>query len=106
MNLNDLINKYIKEGYSSANAISKTCHDIILKRIYTSDLNRNVTIKGGVAMMAISKDKRRTTQDLDIDFIRYSLDDIAIINFIEKLNDMDIKIKISSPIKKTSSSRL
>ena len=51
-------------------------------------------------MMAISKDKRRATQDLDIDFIRYSLDDSAIRNFIEKLSDNDIKIKITSAIKK------
>ena len=39
-------------------------------------------------------------QDLDIDFIRYSLDDSAIETFIEKLNDKDIKIKITSPIKR------
>lgn len=32
--------------------------------------------------MAISKDKRRATQDLDMDFIRYSLDDSAIELFI------------------------
>lgn len=51
-------------------------------------------------MMAISKDIRRATQDLDIDFIRYSLDDSAIEAFIEKLNDKDIKIKITSPIKR------
>ena len=50
--------------------------------------------------MAISKDIRRATQDLDIDFIRYSLDDSAIEAFIEKLNDKDIKIKITSPIKR------
>ena len=65
-----------------------------------SSLNKNVTIKGGVVMMAISKDIRRATQDLDIDFIRYSLDDSAIEAFIEKLNDKDIKIKITSPIKR------
>lgn len=51
-------------------------------------------------MMAISKDIRRATQDLDIDFIRYSLDDSAIEAFIEKLNDKDIKIKITSSIKR------
>lgn len=41
-------------------------------------------------MMAISKDIRRATQDLDIDFIRYSLDDSVIEAFIEKLNNKDI----------------
>ena len=100
MNLNSIFNDYINNGYSNANAISKTCQDIILSKINSKGLNKNVTIKGGVIMMAISKDERRATQDLDIDFIRYSLDDTAISAFIEKLNDKDIKIKITLPIKK------
>ncbi len=100
MNLNSIFNDYLNSGYSRAFAISKTCQDIIISKISNAGLNKNVTIKGGVVMMAISKDKRRATQDLDIDFIRYSLDDTAISAFIEKLNDKDIKIKIISPIKK------
>lgn len=100
MNMNTIFNNYLANGYSNLNAISKTCQDIILAQISNSSLNKNVTIKGGVVMMAISKDIRRATQDLDIDFIRYSLDDSSIEAFIEKLNDKDIKIKITSPIKR------
>lgn len=100
MNINTMFNNYFSNGYSNLNAVSKTCQDIILNQISNSNLNKNVTIKGGVVMMAISKDIRRATQDLDIDFIRYSLDDSVIEAFIEKLNDRDIKIKIISPIKK------
>lgn len=100
MNLNTIYNNYLNNGYSNLNAISKTCQDIILFQISNSSLNNNVTIKGGVVMMALTKDIRRATQDLDIDFIRYSLDDSAIIAFIEKLNNKDIKIKIVSQIKK------
>ena len=100
MNLNNIFNSYLSNGYSNANAISKTCQDIILSKISKSNLDRNLTIKGGVVMMAISKDKRRATQDLDIDFIRYSLDNSSIEAFIENLNDNDVKIKITAPIKK------
>ncbi len=100
MNLNSMLEDYLNNGYSNANAISRVCQDVILLQIKHADFNQNITIKGGVVMMAISKDKRRTTQDLDIDFIRYSLDDKAIEIFIEKLSDKDIKIKIISPIKK------
>lgn len=100
MNLNTIFNNYLENGYSNASAISKTCQDIILSKINNSNLNKNVTIKGGVVMMAITKDKRRATQDLDIDFIRYSLDDSSIQEFIKKLNDKEIKIKIVAPIKK------
>ena len=100
MNLNSMLEDYLDNGYSNANAISKVCQDVILIQINRANFNQNITIKGGVVMMAISKDKRRTTQDLDIDFIRYSLDDKAIETFIEKLSDKDIKVKITAPIKK------
>lgn len=52
-------------------------------------------------MMNISKDNRRATRDLDLDFICYSLEDTAIILFIDRLNTTDdnIKLKIKGPIK-------
>ena len=100
MNLNTILTNYVSSGYSGANAMAKTCQDIILRQISKSDLNKNITIKGGVAMMAISKDKRRATQDIDLDFIRYSLEDSAIVEFIKKLNDDEVKIKIVHPIQK------
>ena len=100
MNLNTILTNYVSSGYSGANAMAKTCQDIILRQISKSDLNKNITIKGGVAMMVISKDKRRATQDIDLDFIRYSLEDSAIVEFIKKLNDDEVKIKIVHPIQK------
>lgn len=58
--------------------------------------------KGGVVMHSISNDKRRATRDIDLDFIKYSLDDTSIINFIEKLNNNKdgITIKINGNIEK------
>ena len=100
MDLNKLVNSYLNNGYSRPLAISRVCQDVILAKISDSNFNRNVTIKGGVVMMAISKDKRRATQDLDIDFIRYSLENSSILEFIKKLNDNDIKINVTAPIKK------
>lgn len=100
MDLNKLVNSYLNNGYSRSLAISRVCQDVILAKISDSNFNRNVTIKGGVVMMAISKDKRRATQDLDIDFIRYSLENSSILEFIKKLNDKDIKINVIAPIKK------
>ena len=74
------------EGYFNENAEAKVCQDIVLKALAESSLSNNATIKGGVVMREISKDARRATQDMDIDFIRYSLRDDSIIQFIEKLN--------------------
>ena len=67
---------------------TKVCQDILLAKISKGALNRNITIKGGVVMHNISKDSRRATRDLDLDFIKYSLDDKSIKNFIEKLKSL------------------
>ena len=49
MNLNDLIEVEIENGYGDTNAQAKVCQDIILKAIASGKLSRNVTIKGGVS---------------------------------------------------------
>lgn len=49
-----------------------------MKAISKSTLSRNVTIKGGVVMRSITNNIRRVTQDMDIDFIRYSLSDASV----------------------------
>ncbi len=85
-----LIEKAKADGYSEENAQSKVCQDIVLSLIAQSSLSRNVTIKGGVVMRSISHDARRATQDIDLDFIKYSLQDDSIIAFINKLNALNV----------------
>ncbi len=87
MNLQEMIQKYIKKGYSDEFASSKVSQDLILTAIANSKYIQNITIKGGVVMHNLSNDKRRATRDLDLDFIKYSLDDNSIINFISELNN-------------------
>ena len=94
MNLSDLIKKYIDYGYNELDAISKISQDIILSKIGRSKFKEHITIKGGVVMHNISKDERRATRDMDMDFIKYSLDNESIIEFIKKLNNVDDGIKI------------
>lgn len=50
INIDTMIRKEIENGYGDANAQAKVCQDLILKAIATSNLSRNVTIKGGVVM--------------------------------------------------------
>lgn len=71
----DMMRKEENAGYSGANLTAKVSQDIVLETIAKSALSRNVTIKGGVVMREITGDVRRATQDMDIDFIRYSLRD-------------------------------
>ncbi len=100
MDIYEAVNKYILAGYSEDDAIPKVAQDIVLLKIGNSKYNKNITVKGGVVMHNISKDMRRATRDMDIDFIKYSLEDKSIRDFIKELNntDDDIKIKITGKI--------
>lgn len=102
-NLEDWARTVRNEGYSEVNAEARVCQDIVLRAIAQSSLSRNVTIKGGVVMRSITGNSRRATQDLDFDFIRYSLSEDSIRAFIDKLNCLDgIKITISGDIEELS----
>lgn len=95
INLEKMAEKYREAGYSERNADARVFQDILLKAIEQSDFGRNVTIKGGVVMRSLTGNVRRATEDLDLDFIRYSLEDSSIRYFIAKLNSLDgVKIGI------------
>ncbi len=99
MNLYEEIEKIKASGYSEQNAQSKLGQDIVLKAIADSGMARNATIKGGVVMRSISGNARRATQDLDLDFIRYSISDDSIRRFVEKLDCIDgLAIKLDGKI--------
>ena len=92
--ISELLKKAEESGYTGDNLTARVCQDIVLNAIARSSLNRNVTIKGGVVMREITGNVRRATQDMDIDFIRYSLSDESIDAFVQKLNVLeDISIK-------------
>lgn len=95
MNIYELIQEYIKLGYQEDDIASKVAQDIILLKIGKSKYAKNITIKGGVVMHNISKDLRRATRDMDLDFIKYSLEDKSIYNFINELNNVNDNIEIS-----------
>lgn len=86
INIEAMIKKEVENGYGDSNAQAKVCQDLILKAIATSNLSRNVTIKGGVVMRSKTKNVRRATQDIDLDFIRYSLSDEAVDIFVKRIN--------------------
>lgn len=77
--IKEMLRRANEDGYNDENAEAKVCQDVIIKALSQSSLSRNATIKGGVVMRSISGDARRATQDMDIDFIRYSLDNESIL---------------------------
>lgn len=84
--IKEMIRQARTDGYLDDNAEAKVCQDIVLKALSQSTLCRNATIKGGVVMRSITGDSRRATQDMDIDFIRYSISDESIHAFIQALD--------------------
>ena len=83
MEIYEAVNKYINAGYSEDDAIPKVCQDIVLLKIGKCRYSKNITVKGGVVMHNISKDIRRATRDIDIYFIKYSLEDKSIFKDIQ-----------------------
>ncbi len=73
-------------GYRLADAQAKVAHDAVIYAMYKSGFKKNGTIKGGVVMCEITKDIRRTTMDLDMDFIHYSLSDASLRRFVARLS--------------------
>ncbi len=86
MNLQQMMEMYKRDGLTGELAAARVCQDIVLKAVAIGPLSRNVTIKGGVVMRSLTNDNRRATRDIDLDFIHYSIDDVAIRTFVWKLN--------------------
>lgn len=103
INLSNLISQTREEGYVGINAEAKVCQDIILKGISESSLNRHITVKGGVVMRSITGDTRRATVDIDLDFIKYSLEENSIRKFIDTINVVEgVKIESVGEIEELS----
>ena len=54
MNLIEEVQKYLDEGFSYVNAVSKVCQDVILLKISKYNMRDNVTVKGGVFLMLMA----------------------------------------------------
>ncbi len=89
MDLRAEVEKLKQDGYSELNAVARLCQDVVLAAIDKADLSRAVTIKGGVVLRNLSRNARRATQDLDLDFIRFPISNEAIASFVSRLNCLD-----------------
>lgn len=88
--IKQLIEEYIKEGFTLTQAKNITAQYIILSKIEKSPFVDSILLKGGIVMYNITHERRRTTTDLDFDFIRYSISkDKDIEYFVNVLNKED-----------------
>ena len=72
-------------GYSELLASAKAVHDVVLLAISRSGFKTHGTLKGGVVMSALTKDIRRATLDMDIDFIHHPITDAGVKRFVARL---------------------
>jgi len=101
LSIKNRLESYISNGFTLAQARSFVAQEIILSKIEKSKYIDKVILKGGVVMYNITKEKRRSTLDLDLDFIRINIqDDENIRSFINALNkkDSEYQIEISDSI--------
>ncbi|MBO4623050.1 MAG: nucleotidyl transferase AbiEii/AbiGii toxin family protein [Bacilli bacterium] len=89
LNIYELAKRNKELGYDDEYAEAKLCQDIILLLISKSKYVHCITIKGGVAMRNIAGNMRRTTLDIDFDFIGHSINDNSIKRFIDDLNGIE-----------------
>ena len=101
--IEEMVTYYVSKGMTSNQAENYVCQEIILDKISKSSMADNVLIKGGVVMFNLTHSIRRTTIDLDFDFIRYDISNISIKKFVELLNRCEpffsIKINKIEPLK-------
>lgn len=105
MDLNEMRARYEREeGYSCLNATARVCQDVILSKLAASSMRDRVTVKGGVLMCALSGSGRRATQDIDLDFVRYPMNDASIRSFVSALSNLGdgVTVRIAGEIEELS----
>ena len=100
MTLQEQVNLLIGIGYKRLAAQAKVAHDVILLAMHRSGFKAKSTIKGGVVMSSITRDIRRATMDMDIDFVHHSISKRSIESFVRGLNRTlpGIDVAIVGPI--------
>lgn len=83
--LKEQIEELRGHGYSAVLASAKVVHDVVLLAIARSGFKANGTLKGGVVMSALTKDIRRATLDMDIDFIHHPISEAGVKRFVKRL---------------------
>lgn len=86
MTLQEQVNLLVGIGYKRLAAQAKVAHDVVLLAMHRSGFKAKSTIKGGVVMSSITRDIRRATMDMDIDFVHHSISKRSIESFVKGLN--------------------
>ncbi len=106
MLLKDLVEDYVLLGFQTSFARVKVCQEILFQMISESEHKDIFTIKGGTIMYQLTKQKRRATADLDLDFIRTSIAADSIIQVFSDLDKVEDDFGIGVSVKENTIKKL
>ncbi|MDA3932616.1 MAG: nucleotidyl transferase AbiEii/AbiGii toxin family protein [Tenericutes bacterium] len=89
MSIIELVKLLRDDGFKQNRARVKVCQEVFMTKLALSTYKDSVLFKGGTIMYQLSKELRRSTEDVDIDLIRLSITDKNLINILNQIGIID-----------------
>jgi len=89
MSLIELVKLLRNEGFKQNRARVKVCQEVFMTKLALSRFKDFVLFKGGTIMYQLSKELRRSTEDVDIDLIKLSISDKNLISVLNQIGNLD-----------------
>lgn len=94
MSLIDLVNSIREDGFKLNRAKVKACQEIFMMKLSCSTYRDSVLLKGGTIMYQLTKEQRRSTEDLDVDLMKISISDQNLITVFNNIGAIDVGLGI------------
>lgn len=89
MTLTELVKLMRNDGFKQNRASVKVCQEIFMTKLAMSHYKESVLFKGGTIMYQLSKEIRRSTEDVDIDLIRLSITNQNLFDVLNQIGSVD-----------------
>ena len=89
MTLIDLVQLMRHDGFKQNRARVKVCQEIFMMKLAMSHYKESILFKGGTIMYQLSKEIRRSTEDVDIDLIRLSITNQNLFDVLNQIGSID-----------------
>jgi predicted nucleotidyltransferase component of viral defense system len=89
MTLIDLVKLMRNDGFKQNRARVKVCQEVFMTKLAMSHYKDSVLFKGGTIMYQLSKEIRRSTEDVDIDLIRLSITNQNLFDVLNRIGSID-----------------
>ena len=94
MNLKDIVDSIREDGFKLNRAKVKACQEIFMMKLSCSKYRDSVLLKGGTIMYQLTKEQRRSTEDLDVDLMKISISDQNLITVFNHIGAIDVGLGI------------